>query len=229
MFSLVASLAVTAIGLALGIFITVWPPQTKWAKRAWGVVAALLFTGGIASLVVTAPVKWRVPIILVQSPIVWTSPGMITASPMPSPSAFGRIPNQGNTLALRQCRKDLKTAQSQLSDSKTDAAKVRQQFDARCKSDAAIVQKIVNADDSPVKALIVDSANAAVAIVKYQDAMNKLTTFTGTHLVTPSWTSNLLKAQNDVWQAGKDRDAAAKKVFDDAAQIGEILKPLNVQ
>jgi hypothetical protein len=234
MFSLVAGFAATAIGLAVGIIITVWPPQTRRAKRAWGGVASLLFTVGVASLLIAAPVKWRWPIAVVQYPIVWLSSGntplgaKTAASPIPSPK-FGRIPNQADGQALRQCKKELKTAQGQLSDSKTELAKTRQQLNAKYQADATAVQKIIDKDKGPLMALIIDSAAVGIAMAKYQQAVNKLMEFKGTHLTTPWFAADVLQAQNNAWQASEDKDVAVRKLQEDATQLGKALNALDTQ
>ncbi len=106
MFTLVAGFAATAIGLAVGIFITVWPPQTKRAKGAWGGVAALLFISGVASLIFFAPVEWRSPIVF-RSPDV-SAPMLVAASPVSksTPSAID--------LALQRQNESLKHDNSRL-------------------------------------------------------------------------------------------------------------------
>jgi hypothetical protein len=230
MFSLVAGFAVTAIGLAVAIIITVWPPQTRRAKRAWGGVASLLFTVGVASLLIAAPVKWRWPIVVVQYPIVWLSSGNspLRAKPAASPK-FGGIPNQADGQALRQCKKELKTAQGQLSDSKTELAKTRQQLNAKYQADATAVQKILDKDKGPLMALIIDSAAVGIAMAKYQQAVNKLMEFKGTHLTTPWFAADVLQAQNNAWQASEDKDVAVRKLQEDATQLGKALNALDTQ
>ena len=50
MVSLVLGLAATALGLGVGIWLNVWPPQSIAAKRCWGVVSITFIASGILSI-----------------------------------------------------------------------------------------------------------------------------------------------------------------------------------